>query len=67
MGRDYTSHAIGRIFHHIACSGTLGGSVVEQEDIADAVAVFVDNLSALGFDSPAWRSDEALRTSTSGL
>jgi hypothetical protein len=56
MRRDYTSHAIGGIFYHVACNGTLEGSLVEHEDMADAEAVFVDNVPALGFDSPAWRS-----------
>src|SRR5262249_35985273 len=60
MGRDYTSHAIGRIFDFAACNGTLEGSIIELEDMADAEAAFVDALPSIGFDSPAWGSVEDL-------
>jgi hypothetical protein len=52
--RSYSSHAIGRIFDSVAASGTLEGSLVEPDDMADAEAAFVDNLPEIPFDSPVW-------------
>jgi hypothetical protein len=60
MERDYSSHAIGRIFDFAACNGTLEGSLIEPDDMADAEAAFVDNLPALDYHNPAWGSDEDL-------
>jgi hypothetical protein len=60
MGRDYTSHAIGRIFDFVACNGTLEGSLIEAEDMADAEAVFVDAMPPIDFDNPVWGSDDDL-------
>jgi hypothetical protein len=60
MGRDCSSYAIGRIFDFVACNGTLEGSLVEQEDMADAEQVFVDALPAVDVKSPAWGSDDDL-------
>jgi hypothetical protein len=60
MMRDYSSHAIGRIFDHVACNGCLEGSLVEPDDMADAEACFVDALRPVDYSSPAWgEPDEA--------
>src|SRR5262249_12797393 len=58
MDGDYSSHAIGRICDFVACNGTLEGSLVDPEDMAEAEAIFVDALPPLDFDSPAWGSAE---------
>lgn len=60
MDRDYSSHAIGRIFDFVACNGTLEGSLIEEEDMADAEAAFVDALPEIAFDSPAWGEAELM-------
>jgi hypothetical protein len=60
MGKDYSSHAIARIFDHVATSGTLEGSLVEAEDMAEAEATFVDNLPELPADSECWDRDTSL-------
>jgi hypothetical protein len=57
MGRNYSSHAIGRIFDFVACNGTLEGSLVEEEDMADAEAAFVDALPAIPYDNEVWGED----------
>src|SRR5262249_46021853 len=58
--RSYSSHAIGRIFDFVACNGTLEGSMVEDDDMADAEAVFVDNLPPVAWDSEAWDRDTSV-------
>jgi hypothetical protein len=60
MMRDYSSHAISRIFDFVACNGTLEGSLVEPDDMSDAESAFVDALPAVPFDSPCWGSDDDL-------
>jgi hypothetical protein len=57
MMRDYSSHAIGRIFDFVACNGTLEGSLVEDDDMAAAEACFVDALRPVPYDSAAWGDD----------
>src|SRR6185312_6133526 len=57
MGRNYSGHAIGRVYDHVAVHGTLEGSMVEPEDMADAESAFVDALPAIDFDSPVWGGD----------
>jgi hypothetical protein len=54
MERDYSSHSIGRIFDFVACNGTLEGSLVELEDMAETERTFVDALPAIDFDNPCW-------------
>ena len=55
MERDYTSHAIGKVFDHAAVNGTPTGSpYLDAEDEAGAEAAFVDALEPVPFDSPAW-------------
>jgi hypothetical protein len=54
MMRDYSSHAIGRIFDFVACNGTLEGSLVEDDDMAAAEAIFVDELPKLTYENSFW-------------
>jgi hypothetical protein len=60
MSRDYSPHAIGRIFDYVACNGTLEGSLVEPDDMAEAEACFVDALPPLDYASPCLGSDDDL-------
>jgi hypothetical protein len=60
MGRNYSSHAIARVFDFVACNGTLEGSMVEPGDMDAAERAFVDALPAIDFDDPAWGSDDDL-------
>jgi hypothetical protein len=60
MARNYSSRAIGNVFDFVACNGTLEGSLVALEDMADAEAVFVDALPEIPFDVECWGSTEDL-------
>jgi hypothetical protein len=66
MDRSYSSHAIGRIFDHVARNGTLEGSLVEPDDMSDAERVFVDSLPALDFDNSCWGEHDDLLPRVSG-
>jgi hypothetical protein len=54
MEHNYSSHAIGRVFDFVACNGTLEGSLVEEDDMSEAEAAFVDNLPPIDFSHPVW-------------
>lgn len=58
LERDYCSVIRWGIIDHVATRGTLEGSGVDPEDMAEAEAVFVDALPALDPASDAWDRED---------
>ena len=60
VARNYSAHAVGRIFDHVATTGTVAGAEpLDAEDEAGAEAAFVDALPAISFDAEAWDRPDA--------
>lgn len=60
MKKDYSSHAIGKIFNFVAVHGTLYGSIIEPEDEEEAESIFVANLPEVPDSSDSWDRDQSV-------
>jgi hypothetical protein len=58
IDRHYSCHARWAISEHIEIHGTLEGSMVEPDDMAEATEVYISALPPIDYDNPCWDKED---------